>query len=183
MNVGVYPGSFNPPTVAHLAISAAAREQHELDRVVWSLSTTALAKEHVDRPRFDHRVEVLQATVASIDWLEFQVTDAQLLADIAVGFDALIMGADKWAQIQELQWYESEAARKVALDSLPVLAVAPRPPVPVPAHVLLEIDEAHGEVSSSAARAGALHQMLPHARAFAERTGAWIDDARYDGHL
>ena len=30
--VGVYPGSFNPPTVAHIEIALTAREQHRLER-------------------------------------------------------------------------------------------------------------------------------------------------------
>lgn len=183
MRVGVYPGSFNPPTVAHLAISEAARDQHQLDQVVWSLSTTTLAKEHVDRPLFGHRLEVLEATAAGTSWLEVQVTQAQLLAEIAVGFDVLIMGADKWAQIQEPRWYDSEADRLQALTGLPVLAVAPRPPVAVPDEFLLALHADHAVVSSSAARAGYLDLMLPHARVFAERSGAWVDAARYEQHL
>ena len=31
--LGVYPGSFNPPTVAHLEIALTAREHHGLHRV------------------------------------------------------------------------------------------------------------------------------------------------------
>ena len=46
-HIGVYPGSFNPPTTAHLAIAEAARTHHRLDRVVLSVSRSALAKEDV----------------------------------------------------------------------------------------------------------------------------------------
>ncbi|MEC8920902.1 MAG: nicotinic acid mononucleotide adenylyltransferase, partial [Actinomycetota bacterium] len=33
MRHGVYPGSFDPPTLAHLAVADAARRRHGLDRV------------------------------------------------------------------------------------------------------------------------------------------------------
>ncbi|MDT1909227.1 hypothetical protein, partial [Acinetobacter baumannii] len=34
MRIGAYPGTFNPPTIAHLAVADAARAQRRLDRVV-----------------------------------------------------------------------------------------------------------------------------------------------------
>ncbi len=183
MRVGIYPGSFNPPTVAHLAVSRAAYEQHGLDQVVWSISTRALAKESVQHPTLEHRLDVLREVVAGEGWLEIQVTELQLLADIAEGYDTLIMGADKWDQIQDVAWYGSEGARTEAFARLPNVAVAPRPPITVPADLLLDIDPAHGLVSSTAARDGALHLMLPPARQFAERSGAWIDDKSYVSYL
>ncbi len=179
MRVGIYPGSFNPPTVAHLAVSRAAHEQHALDQVVWSISTRALAKESVQYPTLEHRLAVLQGVAAGEDWLKIRVTELQLLADIAEGYDTLIMGADKWDQIQDIAWYGSEAARTKAFARLPSVAVAPRPPITVPPDLLLDLDPAHGQVSSTAARAGAMHLMLPFAQQFAERSGAWIDDTRY----
>lgn len=176
----MYPGSFNPPTIAHLAVSEAARDQHQLDRVAWSISRTALAKETVDHPSFEHRLGVLHAVAAEVAWLEIVVTEAQLLVEIADGFDLLIMGADKWAQINEAHWYGSENARDVAIASLPDVAIAPRPPHDVPATLLLHTAEHHYHVSSSKARAGELDLMLPPARSFAERSGAWLDPASYD---
>ena len=62
--VGIYPGSFNPPTIAHLAIAAAARDQRSLDRVVLAHSHRVLGKGEVERPLFRHRVEVLEAVAA-----------------------------------------------------------------------------------------------------------------------
>lgn len=181
MRRGVYPGSFNPPTVAHLAIAEAARNQRELDLVVFMVSRQALAKELVTHPRLNHRLEVLAESVAEHEWLTVSVTDRQLLAEVAEGFEVLIMGADKWDQIQQPHWYENESHRERSLRSLPELAVAPRPPIPVDESHLLSIDvDATGTVSSTAARAGALELMLPAARQFAELTGAWINPPRYD---
>ena len=105
MATAVYPGSFNPPTVAHLAISQAALSQRDIDTVVWSVSRVALGKETVSIPIFEHRIAILEEVANEYDWLQIQVTDAQLLADIAVGYDLLIMGADKWNQIQDPIFY------------------------------------------------------------------------------
>lgn len=173
--IGVYPGSFNPPTTAHLAISEAALEQRRLDAVVWTVSRVALAKEDLVRPALADRLAVLEAVAAEVAWLSITVTDAQLLADIAADFDVLIMGADKWRQINELEWYASEKERQDALARLPELAIAPRPPIDVPERHRLEVDLVHASTSSTAARAGAFDLMLPAARDFAERTGAWLD--------
>ena len=102
MRRGAYPGSFNPPTTAHLAIAAAAVDHGSLERVDFILSRVALGKERVDRPLLEHRVAVLRDSVASVAWAEVVMTDRQLLADIAEGYDVLIMGADKWVQIHEV---------------------------------------------------------------------------------
>ena len=176
---GVYPGSFNPPTTAHLAVSIAARDQRSLERVVWSVSRSALAKENVVHPTFGVRMRVLDAVASAIPWLELRVTDAQLLADVAEGFDVLIMGADKWSQINELRWYESESHRQSMLGRLPDLAIAPRPPFRAPDRHLLQLNLEHASTSSSKARDGLIDMMLPEARLFATRTGAWIEPDRY----
>lgn len=168
-----------------MAVAEAARRQHGLHRVTLMQSRSPLGKESVERPIFRHRAEVLAAVAAEHEWLDAGVTDHRLLADIAEGYDVLIMGADKWHQIQELRWYDdSETERDAALARLPTLAVAPRPPLSVPPEVLLDVEPAATDgVSSTEARAGRVELMAPSARAFAERTGAWIDADRYERHL
>ncbi len=180
----MYPGSFNPPTTAHVAIAAAARRQRRLDEVVLVHSRRALGKGEVERPLFEHRIDVLAAVAADHHWLRAAVTEATLLVDIADGFDVVIMGADKWHQIQEIAWYADEAERDRAMARLPEVAVAPRPPLAVPGHVRLDVPvEAVHAVSSTEARTGRLELMAPAARRFAERTGAWIDLERYERFL
>lgn len=183
--VGVYPGSFNPPTTAHLAIAEAALTHHRLDRLDLCVSTLALAKEHVAHPRFDHRVEVLHLATADIDWLGVRITEHRLLADIATGYQLLVVGADKWFQIQDPVWYQDDiAARDAAIDGLPPVAIAPRDGLATPAPLTLPVTPAAIDgVSSSEARAGNLGLMVPAARTFAERTGAWIEPERYDRWL
>ena len=174
--LGVYPGTFNPPTVGHLAIAQAARAQRGLDRVDLVVSRIALGKEMVSRPAFDDRIAVLEASVADIDGLEVVVTDRQLLVDIAEGYDVVIMGADKWAQVQDPRFYgDSAEARDQAVASLMQLelAIAPRPPFEVPAGAELVVAAELASVSSSGVRQGRLEWMTPAARAFDDATGAW----------
>lgn len=182
--IGVYPGSFNPPTIAHVAIAAAARDQCGLERVVLSHSQRVLGKDEVDRPLFRHRIEVLEAVAAEHDWLETSVTSAELLVDIAHGYDVVIMGADKWHQIQEVTWYDDADHRDESIARLPEVVVAPRHPLIVPAEVQLVLPRhVIHEVSSTHARAGRLDLMAAAARRFAEQTGAWIDHDRYDAYV
>jgi hypothetical protein len=180
MAIGAYPGSFDPPTVAHLAIADAARRRCGLERVDLVLSEVTLGKEGAHHAGLADRVAVLEAVAASRPWLGVVVTRARLLVDIAAGYDVVVMGADKWAQVVDPAWYGSMAARDEALARLPRVAVAPRPGWPVPAGVVaLDIDDAHGAVSSTAARAGDHHHMVPEAAALARATGAWVDPDRY----
>ncbi|MFN0089359.1 MAG: hypothetical protein ACKVWR_03675 [Acidimicrobiales bacterium] len=182
--LGVYPGSFNPPTLAHLEIAAAARDKHGLVRVDLAVSRVALAKETVSRPLFEHRMEVLDALAAARPWLGLVVTDAQLLVDIAAGYDVLVMGADKWGQVIDPVFYAGDPlARDAAVARLPTLAIAPRPPHPAPAEHLLAVGEHVVEMSSTAVRAGRREWMAPEAAAFDRRTGAWTEPERYERWL
>lgn len=184
MRVGVYPGSFNPFTVAHLAIAEAAREDRDLDRLHLAISRTPLGKDTVERPTFEHRVQVLAEVVARYDWLDLVITSDRLLADIAEGYDLLVMGADKWHQIHELSFYADDAARRdAALGRLPEVAVAPRPPAHTPPELELDVAKHLGDVSSTGARNGNTSWMHDAARRFADRTGAWIDPDRYEAFL
>ena len=180
MATAIYPGSFNPPTVAHLAISEAVLVQHEIDKVVWAVSRVALAKENVSTPTFEHRIEILEEVAEEHEWLQIHVTDSQLLADIAVGYDLLVMGADKWHQIQDPIFYQDDPAlRDLALSTLPKLAIVPREPFEAPPAQELRLAENMNAVSSSEARDGLTSLMLGPAQRFDELTGAWSDVERY----
>jgi hypothetical protein len=185
MPFGVYPGSFNPPTVAHLAIARAALDQCGLERVDLVLSRDALGKDHRELVAVEDRYEVLVALTERHPWLGVRIADERLIADLAEGYDVVVLGGDKWAQVIDPSWYGGDAdARDAVVDRLPTVACAPRPGHPVPAGdvaraVVLRIDEAHGEVSATAVRDGRVGWMVPEAQAFADRTGAWIDPVRY----
>jgi hypothetical protein len=156
--VGVYPGSFDPLTTAHLAIADAAIERFGLDQLDLVLSRVALAKDVAEQSPLDERMGAIERAAAHRP-LRARATDAQLLADIAAGYDVCVLGADKWHQLHDPAFYGgSTAERDDALSRLPILAVALRDgsPNPSPAArvVLLEIDPALRRVSSSGVRAG-----------------------------
>src|SRR4051812_5209599 len=180
---GCYPGSFNPPTVAHLAIAQHALTAAALDVVELVVSRVPLGKEAMAAPSFGDRIAVLETVVETRPWLAVRVTDDQLLVDIARGYDALIVGADKWAQVRDAAWYESVAARDEAVAALPPrVLVVPRSGFAIDGldgAEVLELDDDHGAVSSSAVRAGEYGWMLPEAAAFDAATGAWSDPDRY----
>ena len=74
------------------------------------------------RPR-----EVLLAVAATRPWLDATISESRLVADIARGYDAVVMGADKWAQVHDPAWYGgSPAARDTAIAQLPRVLIAPR---------------------------------------------------------
>lgn len=156
MVLACYPGSFNPFTIAHDAIVKAVRQQCQVDQLDLVISTVTLAKEHANAPTADERAQQLRELLSPHPWIGVVVTDRQTLADISVGYDWLVMGADKWTQIQEPRWYQTIEARDNALAQLPRLAIAPRSPHVVPAHAtLLELpDPTLESVSSTAVRSG-----------------------------
>ncbi len=181
--VGCYPGTFNPPTVAHLAVAAAALEAGALDRLDLVLSRRPLGKERPQVPILADRVALLSEVAASRPWLDVVVGDARLVVDLAAGYDAVVMGADKWRQVIDPAWYDGDTtARDDVLARLPRVLVAPRGGDRPDGVDLLEVDQAHGEVSATAvreARPGAHSWLLPEAAAFDARTGAWSEPQRY----
>jgi hypothetical protein len=136
-------------------------------------------------PSFDDRVDVLREVASTRPWLEVRVTDRQLIAEVATGYDAVIMGMDKWLQVLDPAWYGGSADRRdAALAALPSVLLAARegsaaPDLLRPGVRLLDVAPAHGPVSSSLVRAGRVEWMLDEAARFDARTGAWTDADRY----
>ena len=98
--IACYPGSFNPLTVAHLAVAEAAVEAFGLDRVDLVVSRVGLVKGAVERPRLEDRVHVLAQAAASRPWLGVAVRDEQLIVDLARGYDVVVMGAAVLAKLK-----------------------------------------------------------------------------------
>ena len=186
--VGAYPGTFDPPTVAHLAVAEAAWRQAGLDQVHLVVSLAPLGKSPAV-PTFEDRIAVLEQIAAGREWLEVRVTDRRLIAEVAAGYDAVVMGLDKWLQVLDPSWYGgSEVARDRALAALPPVLLADRhhPGGPPPAGHLppagltvLDVAEHHRVVSSTSVRAGRHDWMAEEAARFDKATGAWSDPERY----
>lgn len=156
MRRAVFPGSFDPLTVGHLAVADAAREQVELERVDLVISATPLGKEVAAQAPVEERLEAIHLAASSRPWLAGAVTEHQLLVDIAQGYDVLIVGADKASQLLDPVFYGgSEVERDLAVSRLPRLAVAPRLGGFVPDDaIVLELPEWVAGVSSTAVRSG-----------------------------
>lgn len=153
--IGVYPGTFDPLTVAHLAVAEAAITHLRLERLDFAISVRALGKEHVDEASISLRVDAINAAVADHPHLAVVVVDARLVVDVAAGYDAVVMGADKWTQVIDPSWYGNDpAARDAAVQRLPLVAVAPRSGFDVPPELLLPVPAGFEHVSSTAVRGG-----------------------------
>jgi Cytidylyltransferase-like len=157
--IAAFPGSFDPLTVAHLAIVDAAVAQLELVRVDLVLSEVAIDKDHGGHASLAERVAAIEAAARDgRTWLHARVTTDRLIADIALGYDVCVVGADKWHQLFDARFYGgSAAARDAAVARLPLLAVAPRDGSAPPhgdGFVLLDLAPEHRVVSSTAVRAG-----------------------------
>ena len=168
---GVFPGSFDPLTVAHVAVADAAVATLGLGRLELSVSQDALGKPHLDGTAHDRVADLRTALSGRPGW-EVVVTTARLLADVSAGYDAVVLGADKLAQVLDPAWYadgpgtrEAEAARDAALRRLPTVAVSPRSGQPLDALVaqagglgldvvVLDVAPHLHEVSATAVRAG-----------------------------
>lgn len=173
---GAFPGSFDPLTLAHLGIAEAARDRHGLDHVDLVISRVALAKEHKAGERLDERVAAIERAGRARPWLRVVVTELQLVSDIAEGYDLVIVGADKWAQLHDPSFHPSPEHHAAALAKLPVPAVVPRDPHPVPPEHLLEVPAHLTLMSSTAVRGGRVEWMAPEAVEVARETGVWPVD-------
>ena len=163
MAIAVYPGSFDPLTIAHLEVARAAANQLQLERVDLAISRRTLGKDHLDQRSVDARVAAIRRAAATRPWLGVVVTDASLIAEIAVGYDAVVMGADKWAQVLDPAWYGGDVtARDAALAALPRVAVAPRGDHPVPDALRLVVPDHISEVSATAVRRGRHEWAVEH---------------------
>jgi predicted RNA-binding protein with PIN domain len=159
---GVFPGSFDPLTTAHVAIAEAAVHHAHLDHLDLAISRVALGKEHGGHSSVDARVAAIERASRTRPWLGAVVTDARLITDIARGYDVVVMGADKWSQVRDPAWYDNDAsARDAAVRALPRVLVVPRPGFDTEGAEVLRIDDELAHVSSTRARAGEHHLVAP----------------------
>ena len=162
----MYPGSFDPPTIAHVHLAETAIAQLGLDGVDFAISSQTLGKDDSRLAPIDDRVAELTAISSGNARIGVITTRHSLVADIAEGYEVIILGADKWHQVLDPVWYADVDARNEALQRLPLVALAARPPWTMPGEdpaadppegvnvVVLDTDPSHHPVSATDVRAG-----------------------------
>lgn len=83
--LGVFPGAFNPVTRAHLALARAAREQHALDQVVFSVPRV-LPHKAFEGASLEERVALLETALAGDPALAIATSEGGLVVEIVRPF-------------------------------------------------------------------------------------------------
>ena len=151
MAVAAYPGTFDPLTIAHLAVAEAAWRTCELERVDLVLSRDPIGK--ADPAPLEERIAAIEVVCAERPWLGVAVSDARLIADVCQGYDVVVMGADKWAQVLDRSFHPDEDSWRSSLARLPLVAVARRGDLVIEGDIVL-LDVDLPDVSSTAVRQG-----------------------------
>ncbi len=133
--VGLFAGSFNPLTLAHVALARAARRHARLDFIVWAFAAVTVDKERVARASLPDRLAQMAQYVGHRRSDALVVLNRGLYVDEARALRTLLpqnaeltilVGFDKIVQILDPRYY---ADRDAALDELFAearLLVAPR---------------------------------------------------------
>ena len=192
---GLLAGTFNPFTRAHAAL-AVAGHRAGCEVVVLAMAPVSLAKEGLERAHPVDRLDWVAAWARRHPWAVVAVASHPLLVDMAEalgeatgGQVALLVGADKAAQLAEPRWYDDPAAALGRLDRAASLLVAERAGHPAPDLPLraapLPTPAWAPERSATQARAAAadgqpLGDLLPAVVARrVERTGAYAPSSDY----
>jgi nicotinic acid mononucleotide adenylyltransferase len=129
--VGILPGSFNPPTLAHIELARRAREIFGLDAIVFTLSRVTVDKEKVEGLILEDRLLLLSLIAGDLGWARVSVVNRGLYYEQARAFRSLlgnsarisfIVGLDKLIQIFDARYYQDrEAALRVLLTEAQLL--------------------------------------------------------------
>jgi len=138
-NIIVFPGSFNPPTNAHLAMLKQARRfgrQHGGMSVYAALSKRTTDKENVERPLLVDRILLLDTVLRHhLRDIGIMLFNRGLYVEQAEGIRAafpevtklyFLLGFDKIVQIFDPHYYRGRDAALRELFALAEILVAPR---------------------------------------------------------
>jgi nicotinic acid mononucleotide adenylyltransferase len=135
LRVGVFAGSFNPLTRAHVALANTARHAAGLDALIWACAAASVDKERVERAALVDRLAQMRAFVAGRRREALALLNRGLYVDEARTLRALlapsaeltlIVGYDKIVQIFDPKYYADRDTALRTLFSLARLLVAPR---------------------------------------------------------
>lgn len=133
--IGVISGSFNPLTLAHIALAESARRSAGLDLVVWAIAARTVDKEGVVRATIADRLAQLSA------YAQWAPADAVVLLNRGLYVEqadalrslrgggvhlAIVVGFDKIVQIFDPHYYTDRDAALDKLFARARLLVAPR---------------------------------------------------------
>jgi nicotinic acid mononucleotide adenylyltransferase len=194
-SAGLLAGTFNPFTRAHAAL-AVAGHRAGCELVVLAMAPVSLAKERLERAHPVDRLDWASAWARRRRWAVAAASSHPLLVDMAEALGratgaevALLLGADKAAQLAEPHWYEDPAAAMARLDRAARLLVAERaghrlPDLPLRTARLPTAawvpERSATQARQAAARGLPLDELVPAVVARAvELTGAYAPDDRY----
>ncbi|MFN8521552.1 MAG: hypothetical protein U0821_00410 [Chloroflexota bacterium] len=132
--VALLPGSFNPPTVAHLALARAARERGGVDACAFVLSTNTVNKERVTGAALVDRLAMLEGCLTPgreavlLVNRGLYVEQARLIRQRLpwIREAVFLVGFDKIVQIFDPRYYVDRDAALHELFGLTSFLVAPR---------------------------------------------------------
>lgn len=133
--VGVYAGSFNPLTLAHIALAEAAQRTAQLDLLIWLHAIVTVDKERVERALLPDRLAQLRAYARTTVGHVVAVCNRGLYVDQAAAIHEflppeahlyLLIGFDKMLQIVDPRYYADRDVALAALFHEAQLLVAPR---------------------------------------------------------
>jgi nicotinic acid mononucleotide adenylyltransferase len=193
--VGLLAGTFNPFTRAHAAL-AVAGHRAGCPLVVLAMAPVSLAKEGLERAHPVDRLDWVAAWARRHPWAVVAAASHPLLVDMAEalgratgGQVALLVGADKAAQLVEPRWYDDPAVALDRLGRAASLLVAERaghraPDLPLRAAPLPTAawvpERSATQARAAASRGLPLGDLLPAAVARrVERTGAYAPGDSY----
>jgi nicotinic acid mononucleotide adenylyltransferase len=122
--LGLLPGSFNPPTEAHLALARSALATGWIDRLDFLLASRTVNKERVEGATLADRLLLLELVAAPTEQLGVVFVNRGLYVDQAELIHAalpmlaelwFVVGFDKIVQIFDSRYYHD---RDIALDRL-----------------------------------------------------------------
>lgn len=131
----ILPGSYNPPTNAHLALAEAALQAIPQGRLYLALGTTTINKEQTERATLSDRLLLLEQIARRGGKLGILLTRGGLYVEQARAARAafpqasalmFVVGFDKIEQIFDARYYQDRDAALKELFSLASFLVAPR---------------------------------------------------------
>jgi nicotinate-nucleotide adenylyltransferase len=133
--VGLLAGSFNPLTLAHVAIAEAARARARLDAIVWAFAAVTVDKERVSRASVADRLAQMRSFMPNAPGSTLAVLNRGLYVEQANALCSrlhsaarvvIIVGYDKVVQIFDPRYYRDREAALRDLFAAADLLVAPR---------------------------------------------------------